>query len=87
MKPIRFSNHAIDYINIRGFTESEVIEAIRNGKWVSAKKNRMESKLGFPFQKEWNGKYYNTKEVKPVVTANFPTGLQKSSSMIYSHHG
>jgi hypothetical protein len=66
MKPIRLSNHALDYREVRGFSEEEVIEVIRKGNWVSAKKNRLESKLGLSYEKEWNGKYYKTKEVKPV---------------------
>jgi transposase-like protein len=31
--------------------------------------------------------YYVLREWRKDVTANIPPGLQKSSSMIYSHHG
>ncbi|NUM42828.1 MAG: DUF4258 domain-containing protein [Leptospiraceae bacterium] len=67
MKPIRLSKHVKEYELIRGFSEKEVIQAIRKGDWQDAKKgNRLESKFSFAYETEWNGKYYKTKEVKPV---------------------
>ena len=55
MKPIRFSAHALSYTWKRGFTEAEVQEAIRSSPWEPAELGR-----------QWNGKVYQTKQVKPI---------------------
>ena len=66
MKPIRLSDHAADYISRRGFTNMEVEEAIRTTPWRPAELGRMECLKEFPFNKEWNGKVYATKQVRPI---------------------
>ena len=69
MKPIRLSVHAKDYITRRGFTLSEVEEAIRTSPWQPAEMGRMECRKDFRFGKEWNGKRFATKQVRPVFVA------------------
>lgn len=66
MKPIRLSAHALSYLPRRGFTPAEVEEAIRTCPWQPAQLGRMECKKDFPFHREWNGRRYATKQVRPV---------------------
>ncbi|HOJ61930.1 MAG TPA: hypothetical protein PK878_16730 [bacterium] len=66
LKPIRFSGHALDQIRFRGASEEEVIGAIRSSAWESAELGRLECRKNLPFQKEWNGILYETKQVRPI---------------------
>jgi hypothetical protein len=50
----------------RGFTVAEVEEAIRTSPWGTAELGRLECRKDFPYGKEWNGKVYSTKQVRPV---------------------
>jgi len=66
MKPIRLSGHALRYTSKRGFTISrnrrndshEPLDASRTG--------RLDCRKNFPYGKEWNGKVYATKQVRPI---------------------
>jgi uncharacterized protein YuzE len=66
MKPIRLSAHALGYLGRRGFTFAEVEEAIHNREWEPGERGRLECPMDFPFGKEWNGKFYQTKQVRPI---------------------
>lgn len=66
MKPIRFSGHAREQMHYRGATEQEVIEAIRTVSWMPAELGRLECRKDFAYGKEWNGKFYSTKQVRPI---------------------
>jgi hypothetical protein len=66
VKPIRFSKHALDYANQRGFTPAEVDEAIRTSSWNPAELGRLDCRKDFSYGKEWNGRLYATKQVRPV---------------------
>ena len=66
MKPIRLSAHAMAYTTRRGFTVAEVEEAIRTCSWRPAEMGRMECRKDFRFGKEWNGKRFAKKQVRPV---------------------
>lgn len=66
MKPIRLSGHAREQLRYRGVTEEEVIEAIRTAPWCPAERGRLECRKNFPFGQEWNGKFYSTKQVRPI---------------------
>ena len=66
MKAIRLSSHASSYIVSRGFTEAEVEETIRESRWEPAELGRMECRKVFPFDREWNGRVYASKVVRPV---------------------
>jgi len=50
----------------RGFTIAEVEEAIRTTPWQPAELGRLDCRKDFPYGKEWNGKVYATKQVRPV---------------------
>ena len=66
MKPIRFSKHALSYIASRGFTTAEVEEAIRTCPWNAAELGRLDCRKDFARGRDWNGKVYATKQVRPV---------------------
>ena len=66
MKSARLSNHALRYMSKRGFTVEEVQEAIRTTPWSAAELGRLECRKDFPYGKEWNGKIYAIKQVRPV---------------------
>ncbi len=66
MKPIRLSGHALENMRHRGASEEEILEAIRTAPWVPADHGRLECRKDFPFEQEWNGKYYATKQVRPI---------------------
>lgn len=65
-KPIRLSNHARGYLARRGFTESEVAETIRLGRWRSTHQGRWEASREFAYNRDWNGRFYATKRVRPI---------------------
>ncbi len=66
MKAIRLSAHASSYGASRGFTLAEIEEAIRESRWGPAELGRMECRKVFPFNRQWNGKRYANKEVRPI---------------------
>ena len=70
MKPIRLSHHARENAHFRGATEIEVKDAIRTASRKPAELGRLECRKEFPFNQEWNGKFYATKRVRPVFADN-----------------
>ena len=66
MKPIRLSGHANQQLSFRGATESEIVEAIRSETWGSADSERLECRRNFAFNAIWNGKFYATKQIRPI---------------------
>ncbi|MCL5280847.1 MAG: DUF4258 domain-containing protein [Planctomycetes bacterium] len=66
MKPIRLSAHAASYLARRGFTVAEVEEAIRAGRREQAELGRLGSRKEFPFNDDGNGRWYATKQVRPI---------------------
>jgi hypothetical protein len=66
MKPVRLSAHARGYLHTRGFTAAEVEDAIRTSPWQPAELGRLECRKDFPHGRDWNGKFYATKQVRPV---------------------
>jgi len=66
MKPIRLSAHALSYVARRGFTVAEVEQTIRAGSWEKAELGRLQCRRDFPFDAEWNGRRYATKQVRPI---------------------
>jgi hypothetical protein len=65
-KPIRFSGHALSQLPRQGASEDEVIEAINTSSWQPAELGRLECCKNFVFGREWNGKFYQTKQVRPI---------------------
>lgn len=66
MKPIRLSGHARENLPYRGATELEVVEAIRSSTWETASGGRFDCRKDFSFRQYWNGKFYATKQVRPI---------------------
>lgn len=66
MKPIRLSAHAPSYTERRGFSVGDVERAIRTSPWEPAELGRFHCRTDFRFQREWNGKFYETRQVRPV---------------------
>lgn len=44
----------------------EIEQAIRTAQWQPAELGRLECRLTFPFNSEWNGRRYATKTVRPI---------------------
>ena len=70
MKPIRLSHHAHENARFRGATETQVQDAIRTAPWEPAELGRLQCRKEFPFNQDWNGKFYTTKRVRPVFADN-----------------
>ena len=66
MKSIRLTKHAGGYHGSRGFTTAEVEEAIRTSVWGPTDLGRLDCRKDFPFNADWNGTRYATKQVRPV---------------------
>lgn len=67
MKPIILSPHAREQIILRGAVETEVRAAILEGERLPARLGRTAFRKNFPFLSEWKGRYYEVKQVMPVV--------------------
>ncbi|MBI3335519.1 MAG: DUF4258 domain-containing protein [Candidatus Portnoybacteria bacterium] len=63
---IQFSKHALESMKKRGASRAEVKEAILKGTWEQAKQGRVESIRNFSYNREWNGVFYEKKQVNPV---------------------
>ena len=69
-KPIRMSGHALQQAYFRGTNEMDVIYAICSSQWQQAEQGRKECRLNFPYNREWNGKFYSTQQVRPIFVDN-----------------
>lgn len=65
-KPIILSQHAKEQMSFRGCVEAEVIETIRTANWTRAELGRLECRKDLIFNQEWNGKFYTTKQIRPI---------------------
>ena len=54
------------YTASRGFTVAEVEDAIRTCARGAAELGRLACRKDFAYGREWNGKAYSTKQVRPV---------------------
>ena len=70
---ITFSDHARSYIPIRGYEPDEVEQTIREAEWQQTERNRLDARKDFPFNKVWNGKFYGTKQVRPIFVVEHDT--------------
>lgn len=66
VKPIRLSKHALSYANKRGFSVAQVEETIRTSSREVAELGRFHCRKDFAYGKDWNGRFYTTKQVRPV---------------------
>ena len=61
---IRLHPHARGRLEERGATEEDVQLTVENGERFAAKYGRVGFRRNFPFNREWIGKYYATKQVE-----------------------
>ncbi len=61
---VRLHPHAQDRLAERGATEAEVVATVAEGERFPAKFGRTGFRRNFPFDAEWQGKYYSTKQVE-----------------------
>ena len=66
-KPIKISQHALDNMVDRGASKEEVELAIKAGESFPAKKGRLSFRKNFSYNDIWKGKYYQIKQVMPIV--------------------
>jgi len=66
VKPIEIDDHTRHRMDLRGTTEDEVVVTIREAKKEGAKNKRFQSRKSFPCGQEWNGRKYNTKQIKVI---------------------
>jgi hypothetical protein len=66
-KPVRLSRHALQQMVERGATHEEVLEAIRSGEPVPAKRGRLGYRKNFQYERLWGGRYYAVKQVLAIV--------------------
>ena len=62
-----FSRHALDAMTRRGATCEEVERAIRRAEQIPANKGRMAFRKDFSHQTIWKDRYYEHKQVMPLV--------------------
>jgi len=67
VKRIVFSLHARQQLALRGGTEAEAQAAILEGERLPAERGRIAFRKNFPFLSLWKGRYYEVKQVMPVV--------------------
>jgi len=66
VKSIRLSGHGQEAILSRGATEQEVVDAVRQSPWEPAELGRTQCHQDFVFGRNWNGRTYATKQVRPI---------------------
>ena len=66
VKPIRLSRHAQEQLAYRGTNQREIEEAIHMSPWGLAELGRKDCRKDFVFNQIWNGRYYTTKQVRPI---------------------
>lgn len=67
MKPVVFSTHALEQMADRGAQQFEVEIAINAGEEIPAKQGRRAFRKNFSFNVAWKGRYYDVKQVVPIV--------------------
>ena len=67
MKPIIYSQHAIEQMLNREVSKEEVETTIIEGEVAPAKKGRLSFRKNFTFKAEYKGKYYEIKQVMPII--------------------
>ena len=65
-KPIRLSGHARGQLGFRGATEEDVYSTIRTTPWQPAELGRLECREEFPFNAEWNRRWFATRQIRPI---------------------
>ncbi len=61
---VRLHPHAVARLAERGSTEAEVVATVHGGERFPAKFGRTGFRRNFPFEAEWRGRRYGTKQVE-----------------------
>ena len=61
---VRFHPHALERMEERGAFNDEVVATVEQGEQFQAKFGRTGFRRNFPFNSEWRGKHYRTKQVE-----------------------
>lgn len=61
---VRFHPHAQERLRERGASEEEIIATIQHGERFPAKFGRTGFRRNFPFDGEWQGRHYATKQIE-----------------------
>ncbi|MCZ2126280.1 MAG: DUF4258 domain-containing protein [Anaerolineales bacterium] len=69
---IRFHPHALERLAERGATEEEVRAAIELGEKFPAKFERFGFRRNFPYDSQWRGRFYPTKQVEVFAVEESP---------------
>ena len=64
---IRFHPHAQERMAQRGATQKEVVLTVQKGERFKAKFGRTAFRRNFVFEKQWQNRYYKTKQVEAFV--------------------
>lgn len=67
MKRVIISPHARGQMGLRGATGAEVEITISQGERLPARRGRTAFRKNFPFRSDWKGRYYETKQIMPIV--------------------
>jgi len=59
----------------RGANQSEVETAIKEGEEIPAKQGRRAFRKNFSFNSTWKGRYYEVKQVMPIVAEESDTWI------------
>ena len=72
MKPIRFSQHALEQMRLRGATQQQVEEIIQTSDWSPAKGNRLQARKVFTFglPSPINKQIYAFKRIQAIFVDN-----------------
>jgi hypothetical protein len=73
MKSIVFSTHALEQMADRGANASDVEIAMHEGEEIPAKQGRKAFRKNFAFNSQWKGRYYEVKQVVPIVAEEADT--------------
>lgn len=65
------SRHAREKMADRGVSEVEVVETVRDGETVPAKRGRQAYRKNFRYDDLWDGRFYAIKQVSAIVADEF----------------
>jgi hypothetical protein len=84
MKTIRFSQHALDQMRLRGATREEIMETVETAPWQSAKRGKYQARKAFAFGRPSpiNQQIYPSKTVH-VIFADEPNEIVVVTVLVY----
>jgi hypothetical protein len=84
MKTIRFSQHALDQMRLRGATREEVRETVETAPWQPAKRGKYQARKTFAFERPSpiNQQIYPFKTVH-VIFADEPNEIVIVTVLVY----